>query len=196
MKAFYAINKYSKKNIFTAKNKRKFMKPLITVAIPEEISSSYHSMVLFTGIGVLNSLLSLSAFSSKPSIVYNIGTCVSKHPHDCVAIEFSNFMSSVKSFPHTLISFYDNFNDFDVIKLPDFLETHFEFVTSPRQMSSSYGDMEAYAQASFCKLHSIPFRCIKVVSDCAQSTSQSHWEAQLEITRPILDNLIKYIISI
>jgi len=171
------------------------MKPLITVAIPEEISSSFRSRVHFTGIGIMNSLLSLSGLSSKPSIVYNIGTCVSKRSHDSVVVEFSNFISSVKSFPHTPISFSDNFNDFNVMKSSDFLETHFEFVTSPEHMSSPYGDMEAYAQASFCKLHSIPFRCFKVVSDCAQSTSQSHWETQLEITRPILDDLIKKIIS-
>jgi len=171
------------------------MKPLITVAIPEEISSYLRSKVHFTGIGIINSLLSLSALSFKPSIIYNIGTCVSKYPHDSVAVEFSNFISSVKSFPHTHVSFSDNFNDLEVIKSSDFLETHFEFVTSPHQMSALYGDMEAFAQASFCKLHSIPFRCIKVVSDCAQSTSQSHWEAQLEITRPILDNLIKNIVS-
>ncbi|MCL2311674.1 MAG: hypothetical protein FWC41_04170 [Firmicutes bacterium] len=172
------------------------MKPLITVAIPEEISSSFHSKVHFTGIGIMNSLLSLSGLSYKPSVVYNIGTCVSKYPHDNVTIEFSNFMFSVKSFPHNPISLSDNYNDLNVIKSSDFLETHFEFVTSPDQMSYPYGDMEAYAQAAFCKIHSIPFRCIKVVSDCAQSTSQSHWKAQLEITRPILDNLIKNIISI
>ena len=172
------------------------MKPLITVAIPEEISASFHSRVHFTGIGILNSLLSLSCLSYKPSIVYNIGTCVSKYPHDTVAVEFSNFISSVKSFPHPPISFSDNFNDFNIMKSSDFLETHFEFVTSPHQMSSLYGDMEVYAQATFCKHHSIPFRCFKVISDCAQSTSQSHWEDQLEITRPILDKLIKYIISI
>ena len=172
------------------------MKPLITVAIPEEISSSFHSKVHFTGIGIINSLLSLSSLSYKPSIVYNIGTCVSKHPHDSVAVEFSNFISSVKSFPHTPVSFSGNYDDLKVIKSSDFLETHFEFVTSPDQMSSPYGDMEAYAQAFFCKHHDIPFRCIKVISDCAQATSPSYWETQLEITRPILDRLIKNIISI
>jgi len=172
------------------------MKPLITVAIPEEISSAFHSKVHFTGIGILNSLLSLSALSFKPSVIYNIGTCVSKYPHDSVAVEFSNFMSSVKSFPHAPVSFSGNFNDLEVIKSDDFLETHFEFVTSPDQMSAPFGDMESYAQAYFCKLHSIPFRCIKVISDCAQSTSLSHWETQLEITRPILDKLIENILSI
>ena len=170
------------------------MKPLITVAIPEEITSFLYPEVHFTGIGILNSLLSLSGLSYKPSIIYNIGTCVSKHPQDSVAVAFFNFMSSVQSFPHIPISFSNDLNDFNVIKSSDFLETHFEFVTSPDQMSSPYGDMEAYAQASFCKQHSIPFRCIKVISDCAQSTSQSHWESRLEITRPILDNLIKNII--
>jgi len=172
------------------------MKPLITVAIPEEISTPFYSEVHFTGIGIMNSLLSLSNLSYKPSIIYNIGTCVSKYPHDSVAVEFSNFISSVKSFPHTPISFANTYNDLNVIKKADFLETHFEFVTSPDQMSYPCGDMEAYAQAAFCKIHSIPFRCIKVISDCAQSTSQSHWEDQLEITRPILDKLIKNIISI
>ena len=172
----------------------KFMKPLITVAIPEEISSSFHSKVHFTGIGVVNTLLSLSELASKPSVIYNIGTCVSKYPHDIVPVEFFHFISSVKSFPNGIISFSDNYDDLSVIKSSDFLETHFEFVTSPHQMSSSYGDMEAYAQASFCKRHSIPFRCIKVVSDCAQSTSQSHWEKQLEITRPILDMLVEKVL--
>ena len=171
------------------------MKPLITVAVPEEISSSLHSKVHFTGIGVINSLLSLSELTFKPSIIYNIGTCVSKYPHEHIPIEFSHFISSVKSFPNEPISFYDSYDDLNIQKSSDFLETHFEFVTSPHQMSSSYGDMEAYALASFCKRHSIPFRCIKVVSDCAQSTSPTHWEEQLEITRPVLDMLIEKILS-
>jgi nucleoside phosphorylase len=171
------------------------MKPLITVAVPEEISSYLHSKVHFTGIGVINTLLSLSGLTFKPSVIYNIGTCVSKYPHEHIPVEFSHFISAVKSFPHDIISFSDNYDDINVIKSSDFLETHSEFVTSPHQMSSSYGDMEAYAQAAFCKRHSIPFRCIKVVSDCAQSTSQSHWEEQLKITRPILDMLIEKILS-
>ena len=166
------------------------MKYIITVATPLEISANYRNLhqIIYTGIGTMNSLLSLVDYK-KVKAIYNIGSCVSKEQFDIgKTIQFNTFLSSCKSFPHKKIS---NKNVTDIVEI----ETHSEFVTNINDMQSTYADMESYAQALFAEKYEIPFVCIKYVSDWAGSTSITYWEDQLPIVQKALDSVIHDIIT-
>lgn len=167
-------------------------KPLIVFAMKEESQEVFTGYdVLHCGIGKVNAAYGLTRRlqSAKPSIVINMGTAGSRKHRggsivsctrfiqrdmDVTALGFEKFQTPFSSdpviidhgvyatgFAEGLCGSGDNFDasagsdDFDVV------------------------DMEAYALALICQRESIPFMCLKYVSDGADGEAHKDWNAAL-----------------
>lgn len=189
------------------------MEILITVADPKEIAgplpfdfacylAEADQPILITGMGeesataldlylrgvVKHTLVSKGPHSvpAKPDMVVNIGTCVSKNQEMTGTVHYFNkFRTDIEK---------DTVPTGNVYNESTFLYTSPKFITSVDQMGESYyGDMEAFHLMKVCKNHNVGFMAIKVVSDCAESTSPETWLKALPIASSQVRNVIKHV---
>lgn len=160
---------------------------MVIITVASELETSIRDGILFTGIGMLESVVTLSEFCKKNRVrrVINIGTCVSRKIG-----EIGKIIQVGQIYGPPDASFKQG-----VFELGGEveLESHYKFVEKISDMVKPYADMEAYGQAMFCAKWNIQFKSIKVVSDWAGETSKGHWKDQVTSSgvRDIVDTLIK-----
>ncbi len=180
-------------------------RPLLVFAMKEESQDVFAGYdVLHCGIGKVNAAYGLMrrlASAPKPAVVVNMGTAGSrKHPGgsivsctrfvqrdmDVTALGFEKWKTpfsddpvvieyghGVAGFPQGICGTGDNFDaggdsgDFDAM------------------------DMEAYALALVCRRESIPFLCLKYISDGADGESHRDWDAALQHAAEKLKEALK-----
>jgi adenosylhomocysteine nucleosidase len=179
-------------------------KPLLVFAMEQESQDVFAGHdVLHTGIGKVNAAYSLTRYLAqrRPTLVVNMGTAGSrKHAGGAIV----NPVSFVQ-------------RDMDVTLL-GFEKFQTPFSTDPVQINhgmsieglpqgvcgtgdsfdSSEGagvfdvvDMEAYALALICQRESIPFLCLKYISDGANDEAGKDWQAALHDTAEKLKHALE-----
>lgn len=176
------------------------MKPLLVFALPQESQDVFDGYeILYTGVGKVNAVYTLTRrlLQGKPGMVINLGTAGSarhkagsvvnptsfvQRDMDVTALGFVKFQTPfskdpvrltggqrAEDFPDGICGSGDNFAavvaapvDYDVI------------------------DMEAYALALVCQREGVPFLCLKYISDGADESAATDWNAALHHTAEVL----------
>ncbi|MCK6417738.1 MAG: nucleosidase [Alphaproteobacteria bacterium] len=176
------------------------MKPLLVFALPQESQDVFVGYdVLYTGVGKVNAAYALTRrlHQGKPGVVINLGTAGSarhksgsvvnptafiQRDMDVTALGFEKFQTPfskdpillktgqrVPHFPDGVCGSGDNFAavvsapvDYDVI------------------------DMEAHALALVCQREGVPFLSLKYISDGADESAATDWNAALHHTAEVL----------
>jgi adenosylhomocysteine nucleosidase len=171
-------------------------KPLIVFAMKEESQDVFNAYdVLHTGIGKINAasaLMERLIAGPPPSVVINMGTAGSrKHKGgsiinpttfiqrdmDVTALGFEQFQTPFSNDP-TVLEYG--------LSLPGFTQgscgTGDNFDATEAAGSFDVVDMEAYALALICQRRSVPFVCLKYISDGADGDAHADWNAALHHT--------------
>ncbi len=162
-------------------------KIVVLVALEMELPQSalLDFDVHYTGVGKVNAALKAAEIihNDKPDLIINYGTAGGLdtslsglievgvlHQRDMDAVELG-FQLGETPFDD-LHSIQTGFGDVSC-------GTGDNFVTAPPKLSSHMVDMEAYAIAKACQRHGVDFRCIKYISDNANSDSSDDWQANV-----------------
>ncbi|CAK7034130.1 MAG: 5'-methylthioadenosine/S-adenosylhomocysteine nucleosidase [Parabacteroides sp.] len=185
----------------------------ILVVIADENESNYvptdsRIEVLYTGIGKLNALMTLSYYfdslqiNKSQYIILNIGTCGSPHfPIGSIVIPDKIFQGDTyidKDFEkHTTVysngilsmDLFKNYPHAEGVLTSDqFIDISSELYKKLQNKKYIF-EMEAYAIANYADSHNIPFYCIKCISDNCDGTIKD-WEKILDKLRPDIDESI------
>jgi len=167
--------------------------PLIVFAMKEESRDAFSDYsVLHTGIGKVNASYALSKKiqDERPSIVINMGTAGSRKHDSGSIINCTRFIQrdmdvSVLGFEKwqtpfsedpVIIEYGHAVNDLT----QGVCGTGDSFDASEVAAQFDVVDMEAYALALICQRENIPFLCLKYISDGADDTAVTDWNAALE----------------
>jgi adenosylhomocysteine nucleosidase len=175
------------------------MSTLVVMALSIESQGLFEAAgvdVLFTGVGKINAAHTLtrklgeyrSAQRALPHVI-NLGTAGSRtlmtgslvacrtfvqRDMDVTALGFSAGVTPFDPLPGTL--------EFPVTvpNLPDCTcGSADSFETRGGTIPCEVLDMEAYALAKVCRLESVPFTCIKYITDGADHSAAQDWQANL-----------------
>ena len=173
--------------------------PLVVIALELEGQGLFEQAgisVLYTGLGKVNAALSLArrlstlrAQGALPNLVVNFGTAGSRtfatgsvvacrqfvqRDMDVTGLGFALGETPFETLPATL-AFPAVFQ-----ALPEGVcGTGDRFETGAGGLSCDVIDMEAYALAKACLAESVPFACVKYISDGADHSAADDWQASL-----------------
>ena len=170
-------------------------KPLLVFAMKEEsqdVFSDYN--VLHTGIGKMNAAYALTRalHASRPALVVNMGTAGSRKHKGGTIVNCTSFIQ--RDMDVTLLGFEKFQTPFStdpvVIQYGRSIDglpqgvcgTGDSFDSSEAAGAFDVDDMEAYALAVICQRESIPFLCLKYVSDGADGDAGTDWNEALHRT--------------
>ena len=190
-----------------------YQNTLIVFALKVEAQKSFDEFEpLFTGCGKVNAAYKLTrslaewqhSRGKNPELVLNIGSAGStkfktgsivnctrfiQRDFDVTALGHEAFLTPYENIPVSLAS---------GLRFPDFVEgtcgTGDNFATSGALSSWDVVDMEAYALAKICYFETIPFACLKYITDGADGAAAQSWQEGLADTakqlRIALDKLL------
>ena len=157
---------------------------LIIVALEDECPKDLIEdwRVVYSGVGKVNSLISLSRATSeeRPKTVINFGTAGSTDPSLQGLKEVTTFKQ--RDMDVRPLGFkvgetpYDDINDISLGRSGLSCGTGDNFVSSTQNIDTDLFDMEAYAIAKFCLLNKLEFHCYKFVSDNANDEAAEDWK--------------------
>ena len=157
---------------------------LIIVALEDECPKDLIEdwRVVYSGVGKVNSLISLSRTISeeRPKTVINFGTAGSTDPSLQGLKEVTTFKQ--RDMDVRPLGFkvgetpYDDINDISLGRSGLSCGTGDNFVSSTQNIDTDLFDMEAYAIAKFCLLNELEFYCYKFVSDNANDEAAEDWK--------------------
>ncbi|MBQ4299513.1 MAG: hypothetical protein II763_04255 [Bacteroidales bacterium] len=169
---------------------------ILFVAAEGEISSSEVPYpVVYTGYGkmrMFSALLKWYATRDKggESVIVNIGTAGSaKYPIGTI-LTCTHFINGGSELVYDRIDLPGE--GCSVFSGDYFMSTQTFSPQEVKELSAKYDlfDMEAYAAAQFCKMHGLPFVCIKAVSDNLDG-SVKDWQAILGEIRARFTELLR-----
>lgn len=177
--------------------------PLFVFALQEEnpdiISASN---ILYTGLGKVQAAVNLSLYLEQHpvSCVINLGTAGSsvfpsgtvvytrrfiQRDMDCSPLGFEQYKVPYSDLP--LVLEYG-------LKIPELPEavcgTGDAFDSNHRAAMYSIVDMEAYSFALTCQVRTIPFVCLKYISDGANDSAATDWNQALVAAARALDECV------
>ena len=173
------------------------MKLLVIYAVEEErIDVPFDGEVFYvkTGIGKVKAALKAqeAILNIKPDFVLNIGTagsvahsvgdivvCSDFLDRDLVKINHPEITSKLEINKEDISKFFPKMpvnNDYEC-------GTGDSFVLQPQDLTSDVCDMEAFAIASVCEYHKVPFAAVKYVSDKVGENNLKIWEETLANAR-------------
>lgn len=182
------------------------MKPLLVFAMKEEsrdVFSDYN--VLHTGIGKVNASYALSSYinQNKPSIVINMGTAGSRKHAGGTVVNCTQFIQRDMDVTHLGFERWKTpFSDDPVIieygtkiaALPQgTCGTGDNFDATDNASNFDVVDMEAYALALICQRESIPFVCLKYISDGADDSADVDWNEALKTAAERLKDSLQHV---
>ncbi len=173
--------------------------PLVVIALELEGQGLFERAdvsVLYTGLGKVNAAISLArklatlrGQGAAPPLVVNFGTAGSRsfstgsvvacrqfvqRDMDVTGLGFALGETPFETLPATL-SFPAVFSH-----LPEGVcGTGDRFETGAAGLACDVIDMEAYALAKACLAEGVPFACAKYISDGADATAATDWQASL-----------------
>jgi adenosylhomocysteine nucleosidase len=180
------------------------MKSLLVFALQEESQDVFSGYdLLHTGVGKVNAAYSFTRYilNSRPSLVINMGTAGSrKHPPgtiinpvkfiqrdmDVTALGFEPFKTPFSS-EAPIVEYGTKLEGL----ISGVCGTGDNFDTSVAAAAFDVVDMEAYALAVICQRESIPFLCLKYVSDGADDEAHKDWNAALHHAAECLFTALK-----
>lgn len=147
--------------------------------------------VLYTGLGKVNAAHRLTRLicDKKPSLIINLGSAGSSHFKTGTLVNCVQFIQ--RDMDVSPLGFEKWFTPFDnepvILEYGERLDgfesglcgTGDSFDVSGKKEVYTIVDMEAYALAKVCKAESIPFVCVKYVTDGADGNSTTDWEKNL-----------------
>jgi adenosylhomocysteine nucleosidase len=174
------------------------VQPLVVIALEIESQGLFESAgipVLYTGVGKINAAHALTrklaecraADGTLPAVV-NFGTAGShtlptgslvacrsfiQRDMDVTALGFSLGTTPFDSVP-ALIEF-----PITVPSLPHYVCSSGDSFETRREVACDVLDMEAYALAKVCTLERAQFTCVKYITDGADHTAATDWQANL-----------------
>lgn len=175
---------------------------LVVMALREEAATLFERVsatTVFTGVGKVNAtyaltraLANLESAGRRPSLVVNFGTAGSERFASGALVECCRFMQV--DMDARALGFELGRTPFDdapvVIEFPRVFSQLPEAICSsadrfdvgrtgehPREIV----EMEAFALAKVCKRESLPFACVKYVSDGADHAAAQDWHSSLPI---------------
>lgn len=181
------------------------MKPLLVFAMKEESQEVFEGhTVLHTGIGKVNAAYGLMKYlleNPRPEMVINMGTAGSRKHKGGAIINCTRFIQRDMDVTPLGVPLYQTpFSD-DPIEihygqrlesLPEGLcGTGDNFDVSEAAGQFDVVEMEAYALALICQRESIPFLCLKYVSDGADDNGAGDWQESLHKTALALKDAIR-----
>ena len=149
------------------------------------------AQVLYTGLGKVNAAYHLTRQLSvrKPAVVVNMGTAGSQVFKRGDIVACNQFIQrDMDTSPLGYARFATPFEDTPIVIEHRPLFTALaharcgsgdSFVTDHDPDAGEVVDMEAYALAKVCLLESVPFACVKYISDGANDDANDHWEENL-----------------
>lgn len=173
---------------------------LLTLALPQENAdnrlSSHGHDILYTGVGKVNAALMLSqALATRAHqelIVVNLGSAGSHHfaagQTVCAQRFFERDMDARPiGFALGQTPFESDTHLENGLALPGLPSatcyTGDSFVTERHpELCMDIIDMEAYALAKVCQHYSVPFVCLKFITDGADGAAASDWNAALHLS--------------
>jgi adenosylhomocysteine nucleosidase len=182
----------------------KIMKPLLVFAMEQESQDVFSSHdVLHTGIGKVNAAYALTRalHAKRPKMVINMGTAGSRKHVGGTIINPVAFVQ--RDMDVTLLGFEKFQTPFSAdpvrIEYGQRIEglmqgvcgTGDSFDASEAAGGFDVVDMEAYALALICQRESIPFLCLKYVSDGANDDAGKDWNEALHDTAEQLKNALE-----
>ena len=167
-------------------------KPLIVFALEQESQGLFSDAdVLYTGLGKVNAVARLMRriHTARPSLVINLGTAGSAVHRAGSVLHCTRFIQrdmdvSPLGFPKWQTPFSDDPVIFEygqaVAAYPHAIcGTGDSFDVSHDGQHYDVVDMEAYALARVCRDESLPFICLKYVSDGADGAASTDWNEAL-----------------
>lgn len=181
-------------------------RPLLVFAMKEESQDVFPDYeVLHTGIGKVNAAHSFTKYivQSRPEFVVNMGTAGSRKHSGGQVINATSFIQrDMDVTPLGFEKFQTPFST-DPVRLEyghrvgSLIEgvcgTGDSFDISEAARDFDVVDMEAYAIALICQRESIPFLCLKYVSDGADESADSDWNDALHKAAETLRQTLKEI---
>lgn len=174
-------------------NGTKYHNPLFVFAMKAEAGEEFENQdVLFTGLGKVNASYQLTKFLShyQPDVVINLGTAGSKVFNKGEIICCHQFVQRDMNVTELGFEKYKTpFSKEEAIldyglKLRYLKQgicgTGDSFETSITESIYNVVDMEAYALALVCKSESIPFLCLKYISDGADDSAANDWNNEVK----------------
>ncbi len=169
--------------------------PLIVMALATEAQGYFDELpVVFTGVGKVNAAYqSLKAiYSHRPSHVINLGSAGSSTFSAGSVVNCVNFVQ--RDMDARPLGFERYVTPFEMEKLPvlsygtrlnhlpeGICGTGDSFHIEGATKGFNVMDMEAYALAKVCQHESIPFTCIKFITDGADGQAANDWNEMLAI---------------
>ena len=182
------------------------MDSLVVMALPMESQGRFDDIpVLYTGVGKVNAAYHLARIihTQRPRAVINLGSAGSpvhragelvccthfiQRDMDVQPLGFSPFQTPFEDHPTIL------HNGLPVPGLPAYTcGTGDSFAIHADGRDYHVLDMEAYALAKLCHLESIPFTCIKYISDGADGKASADWEQSLKVGAGLLREMYERI---
>jgi adenosylhomocysteine nucleosidase len=174
---------------------------LITMALEAEAQGLFRSRgadVLFTGVGKVNAAYQLTrrlgverGLGNKPLVV-NLGTAGSRHFKRGSVVACRRFVQ--RDMDVTGLGFALGHTPFEndvpaELEFPEYFPelphalcgTGDRFEAHSEALLWDVIDMEAYALAKVCFLEGLPFACAKFITDGADGSAGSDWQANLPI---------------
>lgn len=169
--------------------------PLIVMALEQEAQGQFAGLpVMFTGVGKVNAAYQLAKAIAmhNPSHIYNLGSAGSTVFMAGTLVHCTEFVQ--RDMDVTPLGFARYQTPFDVgdsasklvygkqyAHLPaGICGTGDSFHTDGAVEDFNVMDMEAYALAKICQAESIPFSCIKFITDGADGQAATDWGNALQ----------------
>lgn len=182
-------------------------KPLIVMALESEGQGKLESLgfeVLYCGVGKVNAAYHLTRklyagkkypyvlnMGSAGSPTFNQGALVAadrfvQRDMDVTGLGFELGMTPFEDGPH-IISFPQKFEH-----LPHGVcGSGDSFLQGAPPIPSDIIDMEAYALAKICHRESLPFACVKYITDGADHKAANDWQTNLALAAEAFADLLK-----
>jgi adenosylhomocysteine nucleosidase len=167
--------------------------PLIVMALPAEGQGRFDRLpVLYTGVGKVNAAyrLAKALHERSPGHVVNLGTAGSaafsagavvnctgfvQRDMDASALGVPRFCTPFEERTSSVLAYGER-----VAHLPEGVcGTGDSFHTGGASEDFTVADMEAFALADVCRQESVPFTCIKFITDGADGRAADDWGAAL-----------------
>lgn len=180
------------------------VKPLLVFALEQESQDLFTTYdILHTGVGKVNAAYALThiLIKTRPDMVINLGTAGSRrHPPGTIV----NPVQFVQRDMNVTLLGFEKFQtpfstDPPVLEYGERIEslpggtcgTGDSFESGEDAGAFDVVDMEAYALALVCRRESIPFLCLKYVSDGADAGAGTDWNAALHRTAETLKDVLE-----
>jgi adenosylhomocysteine nucleosidase len=172
-------------------------RPLIVMALPSESGGLIEARgfnVVYTGLGKVNAAHGLTralhqARAEPISYVLNLGSVGSqKHPRGAL-VEVDRFVQ--RDMDVMGLGFPLGHTPFEAAPATLTIAPRFahlptavcgtgdSFLQGPSPLECCVVDMEAYALAKVCHLESVPFACVKYVTDGADDAAAGDWQTNI-----------------